>query len=300
MKILYGFKNYIDVTHIFLINDYVSIPAEDVVRLNMVASDPDFGVVKHILILLDDYYITVSANCSLYSHVKDLSPSSEPISQSQINTMLQNIHNTLIFKYGSITDEMPEQCMAVRFIKPTDTVLEIGANIGRNTCVISRLLNDDSRLITLETDTNNAATLESVRTDNNMNFHIVKAGLSQAKLIQQGWNSKPWTDDSIPDGWSQVNTITWSDLKKMAAPLSFNVLVADCEGALYYICQEEQDFFSNFERIIMENDYTNAQHKIYIDNELKRQGFVCIYREAGGWGPCHYCFFETWAKTELF
>jgi hypothetical protein len=46
----------------------------------------------------------------------------------------------------------------------------------------------------------------------------------------------------------------------------------------------------------MENDYRVAEHKQYIDNELTRQGFVCIYSESGGWGPCESCFFETWLK----
>jgi FkbM family methyltransferase len=213
-----------------------------------------------------------------------------------ITAKLASVHKTINFLNHDITAELPEQLMALKFIKRTDTVLELGANIGRNTCVISRILNDDTRLVTLETDPNNSCILNDIRIANGMNFSIVTAGLSKKKLIQKDWQSQPFDEDVIPDGWTEVPTINWNTLQEKTAHLRFNVLVADCEGALYYICQEEPDFIANFERVIIENDYHDLEHKLYLNQQLRKHGFTCIYSEAGGWGPCKSCFFETWAK----
>ena len=53
---------------------------------------------------------------------------------------------------GDFKLEYDEQLMSIKFIKPKARVLEIGANIGRNTLVISSLLESSENLITLETD----------------------------------------------------------------------------------------------------------------------------------------------------
>jgi FkbM family methyltransferase len=292
MKILYGFNNYVDVTKFFSEGDMLSIPPGDVVRSHITGKDPDIGIQKHIIILYDNKHYIIESTHGCYGNVSDLT---QPLCNEEVEALLKTIHNSLIFNYDN--SELPEQLMAVRFIKPTDTVLELGANIGRNTCVISRMLNDSNRLVTLETSKEIAESLYKARDDNKMSFNIVNAGLSRNRLIQKGWDTVIWKQDTIPDGWKEVNTITWNGLlSNFQYKFKFNVLVADCEGALYYICQDESDFFSNFERIIMENDYRQEEHKQYIDKELKRQGFVCIYREVGGWAPCYNCFFETWER----
>lgn len=297
MQILYGRNKYTDVTNYFIKDDFISIPVGDRARADIAKVDPDPGVLKHIIILHNHSYFIVENQFGLYTPVNELNYLSIQKSQQEMESYLMDVHKTIIFNYGYIQEEVPEQLMALRFIKPTDTVLELGANIGRNTCVISRILNDNKRLVTLETDIQIAHILDRVRIENGMNFNIINAGLSKSKVIQRGWDSIQWNPvEPIPEGWTEVNTITLSAIKERYSNLSFNVLVADCEGALYYICQDEPDFFSNFNRIIMENDYRVAEHKQYIDNELTRQGFVCIYSESGGWGPCESCFFETWLK----
>ncbi len=290
MKILYGFNNYVDATQTFSNGPIIDVPPGDALRTNITGVDPAPGTLKHIIILYDNRHYIIYDTHGCYCHVAELT---QPLSSEEVQTRLNAIHKSLIFNYDD--SELPEQLMAVRFIKPTDTVLELGANIGRNTCVIARILNDSNRLVTLETDPEIAKTLYKARDDNKMYFNIVNAGLSKKRLIQKGWDTVILQQDTIPEGWKEVNTIPWDGLLT-SFNYKFNVLVADCEGALYYICQDEPDFFSNFERIIMENDYHHAEHKQYINSELTRQGFVCIYREAGGWGPCYGCFFETWEK----
>ena len=112
-------------------------------------------------------------------------------------------------------------------------------------------------------------------------------------LIQKGWDTI--VSDILLPGYTKVNIIDWSELKNKYN-LNFNTLVADCEGALYYILQDEPDMLANFDKIILENDYHDINHKIYVDNNMISNGFRNVYREAGGWGPCFNCFFEVWQK----
>ena len=78
--------------------------------------------------------------------------------------------------------------------------------------------------------------------------------------------------------------------------MNFNVLVADCEGALYYILKDEPEFLNGFETIIIENDFTDIKHKEFINEEFERYKFKRVYKLAGGFGPCYDCFYEVWRK----
>ena len=66
--------------------------------------------------------------------------------------ILSNIHNEIIINHGNKYDEYPGQLMSIMFIKSDDCVSEIGGNIGRNSCVISKILNDSNNLLVIESD----------------------------------------------------------------------------------------------------------------------------------------------------
>ena len=57
------------------------------------------------------------------------------------------------------------------------------------------------------------------------------------------------------------------------------------------------DILNNINLIIMENDYYNIEHKKFVDSVLLQNNFVNVYKEGGGWGPCHNNFFEVWKKN---
>ncbi len=78
--------------------------------------------------------------------------------------------------------------------------------------------------------------------------------------------------------------------------MNFNVLVVDCEGALYYILKDEPEFLNGFETIMIENDSTDIKHKEFVDEEFKRYYFKSIFRKSGGFGPCYNYFYEVWKK----
>jgi len=213
--------------------------------------------------------------------------------QREINEKLQNIHNTLTLKYGSFNEEKPEQKMVVRYLTGKEKVLEIGGNIGRNSLIISYLLNKqkNQNIVVLESDPNIAKQLQENRDNNHLKFEIEASALSKRNLIQKEWITM--VSDKVLDGYTKVNTITWEELKAKY-PITFDTLILDCEGAFYYILQDMPEILENINLIIMENDYTDINEKIYVDNVLKKNNFYVDYTESGGWQPCFSQFYQVW------
>jgi FkbM family methyltransferase len=225
-----------------------------------------------------------------------------------ITKKLEDIQLKLILDYGSISDEYQEQEMAVMYIKPDDFVLEIGGNIGRNSCVIAHLLNDSKNLVVFESSHTFAQQLKENRDTNNLNFHIEDCAISKYDLYQKEWNTKPvneMTDEDYASTcWTKIKTSTWSDIKNKYNNICFNTLVADCEGALYYILRDEPTFLENFKKIIIENDFQDYNHKLYVDEEFKKLNFKRVYVKALSdmhmliFDKVREFFYEVWVKQE--
>ena len=190
--------------------------------------------------------------------------------------------------------EVPEQKMAVRYLRGQEKVLEIGGNIGRNSLVIASILENSNNLVTLESDVNISKQLSENRDLNNMKFYIESSALSKRKLIQKGWVTKP--SETLEPNFMWVNTITLEQLTTKYN-IKFDTLVLDCEGAFYYILMDMPEILDNINLIIMENDYDVLEQKKYVDNILTKNNFYVDYTENGGWGPCRNNFFEVWKKT---
>ena len=206
---------------------------------------------------------------------------------------LSLIHEKLKLDFGTFQDEFPEQIMATTYLKGDECVLEIGGNIGRNSLVISSLLEDSSNLVTLESDNNIVEQLIHNRNLNDSKFLIENSALSKRRLIQKDWETK--VSNILLPGYKYVNTITFDELKNKYQK-NFDTLVLDCEGAFYYIIMDMPEILNNIKLIIMENDYPDYSHKEYIDNILLKNNFKRDYIKSGGWGPCFDNFFEVWIK----
>lgn len=209
---------------------------------------------------------------------------------------LDIIHNKLNFQHGSLKDEYPEQLISVQFIQPHHRVLELGGNIGRNSCTIASILNDSKNLLVLESDPDNVNKLIINRDNNKFNFQIEDSAISQIDLYQKDWFTKPLTEIENIDQWKKIKTVTWSEIKEKYN-IDFDVLVADCEGALYYILKEEPTFLESFKLVQLENDFPNKYQKDYVDEELKKFGFKRIYQEVGDfYHPTAEFFYEVWSR----
>jgi len=293
MKIFYGIENNkYDVTEtchrLLKKNNIITIPSGDTNR-SYYFTDKIVGVLKSI-------FIEINGMETKYNNLVEIeinTITNNVIEKSDnIDYKLHVIHNKYRLDYGSFNEEVPEQKMAIKYLTGNEKVLEIGGNIGRNTIVIADILKTNN-FVTLESDSDIANQLKHNRDINNMSFIIEESALSKKKLIQKAWDTIP-SDELLP-GYKIVNTITWQELNDKYN-IVFDTLVLDCEGAFYYILQDMPEVLDNINLIIMENDYYNIAHKIYIDNVLKNKGFNVVYSEAGGWGCCYNNFFEVWKK----
>jgi len=297
MRIYYGIsKLSIDVTDICLAklvnNGILTIPHNDHNRAK-IFTDPLDGILKKIFVENNNIITEYDDKCVVRINIE--TNNITVITDSVILDKLFIIHSNLQIKYGIFNDEFPEQKMAVRYLTGKEKVLEIGGNIGRNSLVISRILENASNLVTLESNINIAQQLIENRDLNNCNFHIESAALSKRKLVQKGWDTVP--SDILLEGWDWANTISWDELQKKYN-IAFDTLVLDCEGAFYYILMDIPEILNDINLIIMENDYHNVSHKIYVDETLVKNNFIRHYVEQGGWGPCYHNFFEVWGKAK--
>lgn len=290
MLVYYGNNNkYLDITNIVISkcihNDSIVMPASDVDRFNIIGIDPVPGVEKHIVIKFPDFnQLKFNAGVIINQKVPFLNE----------RLKLMRIHQEYQLRYGTKNEEFLEQIMAVMFISPSDQVLEIGSNIGRNTLAISTILDDDSNFVTMECDPNSVRKLEENKSLNNRNFKIESSALSAQRLIQKGWQTIPY-EGKIPKDFFEINIITYNDLM-LKYNINFNVLVLDCEGAFFYILRDMPEILTGIEKIIIENDFTDINHKQYMDNVLTTNGFRIAFTQSGGWGPCFNCFYQVWTK----
>jgi len=315
MNIYYGTKEHcIDVTNIcytkLLNNNIITIEQNDFTR-SSIFTDPCVNFLKKIFIkdnqqniyeYDDTCVIQIDIITNEINTINTISSlDNNTISSLDNNTIsiyhskLKYIHNELKIKHGNLIDELPEQCMVVNYLTGYEKVLEIGSNIGRNSLVISYILNkkNNYNFVTLECDVKSVELLTENRDLNNFNFFIEPSALSKRKLIQTGWNTIE--SDELLDGYTAVNTITLEELYDKYN-IIFDTLVLDCEGAFYYILIDMPQILNNINLIIMENDYSNIEEKNFIDEVLKKNNFYVDYVESGGWGCCYNNFFEVWRK----
>ena len=213
MLIYYGIcDNFINVTDICLSsltnNNVITIPSGDANRANYF-SDPLYGIHKSIFVSINDETIEFDENNIIRINLLDNKITH--INVKEIDNKLSNIHSKLYINHGSLNEELPEQQMAVMSLTGNEKILEIGGNIGRNSLVIASILEDDRNLVTLECDVDVANKLQENKSINNFNFHIESSALSNRKLIQRGFDTKP--SEILEDGYKWVTTITWDELK---------------------------------------------------------------------------------------
>lgn len=299
IQIFYGVeKNMIDIKNICIqkiSNNIFIIPKGDENRARLF-TDPVYGVKKSIFIHYNNQIFEVNENYEIIIVKKENEYFLEIVNNEE---KLKSIHSKLKLKYGTFKDEYPEQLMACTYITGSEKVLEIGGNIGRNSCVIAHILNskNNNNFVCLECDPIIANQLSENKDLNKLDFHIECSALSKRKLVQKGWDTFVCDDNSIyGNDYKLINTITYEQLLDKYK-IQFDTLVLDCEGAFYYILMDMPEILNNINTIIMENDYYDFEKKIYVDNVLKNNNFYLVFNKAGGWQPCYSCFFQVWKKS---
>lgn len=308
--IKYGVKTQnIDITQIsyetLMKNNIIRIPRSDTSRA-MIFTDAVPGIKKDIIISYNgqeksyndttEIYID-TINGKIYT-IGEVIPThiTETYPEIIVNTLIV-IHHLIPLKHGWFMNEFPEQKLAVKFLTGNEKILEIGSNVGRNTFVMSYILNrcNNKNLVSLES--NNAVFKQLVENKNGTNLEcfLENAALSKRNLIQNPYLWNTIVSDEVLEGYQKVNTITFDELEKKYN-ITFDTLVMDCEGAFYYILQDMPEILNNINLVIMENDYEDIEHKKYIDSVLKEKGLSVVYSEGDGWGPCADYFYEVWKR----
>ena len=229
---------------------------------------------------------------------KQFAEEKDQLNLPELKKKLSSLHKQLKLKHGNWKDEYDEQILSVNYIKPDSCVLELGGNIGRNSMIISLLLKDPTKLVVIEPSEHIYSQLMENKKLNNLTFNSECCAVSERKLWTSKWNT--YTEHK-PDT-IEVTTMSFRELNDKYDD-NFDVLVCDCEGALYYILQDNESILTNIKTIIIENDFPNIQHKTYVDNVFHKYGLKCVYEKKGdnyvqAYLPCKNNFYEVWQKPQ--
>lgn len=319
MKFFYGLNDhYINITaDIFnkcFKDNGIFIPAGDGARCELIGFDPYPYVLKHIMVMDHNgkrhiYHATKAVVIQFPSVSKQLTDAENPklwwnaIGKhiqdpiQRLNALQKHI-NLKHVKHGGFEFEYPEQLMCMRHIREDSKVLEIGGNIGRTAHIIHTIINNPKHHIVMECDLDTARELrENLDMNGYTELQIETAALSKVPLWLVGGCPRP----EPQPGAQPMPTISYSEICQKYG-VDFDVLVADCEGSLFYIFKEDPDMLNGIHTIITENDYTDMDHKQMVDSIMKMKGFTCVYQEKGvpwaSWSCCFDYFYEVWKKVE--
>ena len=181
-------------------------------------------------------------------------------------------------QYGNSIDiaimEKQEQDLAQQYIEENDIVFELGARYGSVSCIINSKLKNKTNQIVVEPDNRVWEALERNKKANNCEFHIVKGFVSRRKLnlINIDNYHGGYGATFIIDETSTIPVYTMDEIMNNTN-LTFNVLVADCEGYLELFFFENPTLYDTLRLVIFEADYPQKCNYDIIRDTLKKKGF---------------------------
>ena len=182
--------------------------------------------------------------------------------------------------------EVQEQRMAAQYIRPDDTVLELGARYGSVSCIINAILTHKHRQVSVEPDDRVWAALEANRDHNGCGFHILKGVISSKKWALTNLdNADGYGTTAVPREDSQIPSFDAREIQATHG-ITFDVLVADCEGFLETFYDENRLLFDQLRLVIFEADYDWQCNYSKIRDALRARGL----RELEGG------FYNVWEK----
>jgi FkbM family methyltransferase len=182
-------------------------------------------------------------------------------------------------QYGNSIDintlEKAEQDLAKLYIKENDVVLELGARYGSVSCIINSNLKCKTNQVVVEPDERVWEALERNKKANNCEFHIIKGFVSTKKLGLTNLDDYygGYGSTFIINNDSTIPTYTMDEIMK-ETNLTFNVLVADCEGFLEFFFDENPNLYDMLRLIIFEEDYSDKCNYNKIRDTLRKKDFI--------------------------
>lgn len=198
------------------------------------------------------------------------------------NCILYNENNV---KIDNKKVERIQQCFCEKYINPDDVVLELGARYGSVSCAINLVLNNKNNQVSVEPDDRVWNTLTKNRDNNNCEFNIVYGLISKDKFSLKTDYDDGYFTHTFKDENSKIKNYTLDEIKKQFNINKFNVLVADCEGFLEQLFDDNPELYDELELLIYERDNDNKNggsrrscdydkiEKKLVDNGFKKIAF---------------------------
>lgn len=172
-------------------------------------------------------------------------------------------------KINTSASEYPEQCLALAYVHPSSTVLELGARYGSVSCIINKQLTNKANQVSVEPDPTVWSALEQNILQNGCSVWLHKGFVSKKtrNLLPYGYAAT-----SIVADTSTIVSISVEDIESVYS-LKFDTLVADCEGFLEEFFDEHPQLYDQLHTVIFEADYPNKCNYNKIRQTLKEHGF---------------------------
>jgi FkbM family methyltransferase len=170
--------------------------------------------------------------------------------------------------------ERTEQMMVREWVPRDSTVLELGARYGTVSCSIGVRLADPTRHVAVEPDANVVPALMRNRESHGAQFHVFNGVVSRRDMIISRYESYGTTTSPLDGAGSSLQRMTLEELE-LKYGLSFDVLVADCEGALGGFVEENRDALARFRVVTFEKDQPHLCDYAVVEDTLRNLGFEC-------------------------
>lgn len=177
-----------------------------------------------------------------------------------------------------------EECALVReFVRPEDTVLELGACMGVVSCVTNKRLRDKTRHVVVEGNPFLIPVLNRNREINNAGFLIENCAASTEREVTfyihpiyvVGGSSQRETEKSV-----RVRGCSWPELDQRHGP--FTTLIMDVEGSELDVLEGAHDLIARYRLVIAElHEWAIGKEKVELCRELLRLGGLQFVKHAG-------------------
>lgn len=151
----------------------------------------------------------------------------------------------------NLSEEITEQLIAIKYIRPDDVVLELGARYGTVSCIVNKILNNKNNQISVEPDKNVWNALDTNLSNNKCNTNIVKGFISKQPL---SLNGSSYGSTQIINPNTTVPIYTLDQIKEKYNISEFTVLIVDCEGCMESFLNDNPELLSTLRLVTFEED----------------------------------------------
>lgn len=218
-------------------------------------------------------------------------------------TQFYNEHNGFLNDYEK-NIEHSTRYLIKKYVKSDMYVLELGARYGTVSVYLDKLLYKPSeQLVCVEADDTVIPSLMKSRDLNEASFNIYNGTISKKELYMVyngcGWENKTYENPPENLQKRKVNTITLDDIQQKYN-ISFDCLIADCEGFLLDFILENTTFLDQLKIVIYEEDCCSSHpiNNSFIDYDritsiLTEKGFTLVETHTDSIGLHNRCWIHS-------